>query len=89
MEVKKFDFAYPFKFNFNAGSIREAATTTVHNSMAWTLGCENSSVFEKPREYMQALIDQLVELHFTACHAGALVSKDLRKVSFSHEREAT
>lgn len=39
---------------------------------------------------MQALIDQLSDLHFTACCAGSLVSKKLsaRNISLSRECEA-
>lgn len=85
--MKKYDFKFLFRSNFNTDLIRDSTTTTVCNSIDRTLGRQDSSIFERPGDYMQALIDQLFELHFTACHAGALVSMELtsRKMSILRE----
>lgn len=68
--VKKFDFNYLFKFSFNVKIVCNTAIAVLHNSTAQMLRQSKGTSLDKLGDYKQSLIDQLVELHFMACHAG-------------------
>lgn len=88
--AKKYDFDYLFKFNFSPDTLRESVVVAARNSSTRSIKHNEGIFLKKPADYMQAPIDQLVDLHFTACCVGSLVSEELsaRKVNLSREREA-